>query len=190
MKLQITKRNSSIELLRFVFMFSIVLLHVYGHGSHLNFEWIYSLGSSWNTSYHLGIFSFCKIGVTGFMFISGYYGIRMNKSKWVSMALLLLFWTAVLCLGVSGGKGLRLLLHPFDGWWYVSCYLFICLLSPIIEEGISRISQHTFRNIVLAAIAYTYGAHFIGMNNDHDVSFLLTVYFTARYLKYYPPPIC
>lgn len=179
-----TKRNSSVEILRFLFMFSIVLLHVYGHGSHLNYEWIYSLGSSFQTAHHLAIFSFCKIGVTGFMFISGYYGIRMNRKKLITIVLLLIFYAALL-LYFNGG-GILLILHPFDGWWYVSCYIFICIMSPLIEDSITRIGKQDFRYIVITLLAYTYFAHFIGMNNDRDVSFLLTIYITARYLKIYP----
>lgn len=57
------QRNSSIELLRFVFMFAIVLLHTYGHGSHLNYGWIYSLGSNLSTMPHLILFSLGKLGV-------------------------------------------------------------------------------------------------------------------------------
>ncbi|MGM9779967.1 MAG: hypothetical protein ACI3ZD_16780, partial [Prevotella sp.] len=66
-------RNSSIELLRLWFMLMIVTLHAYAHGSGLDYDYLYSLGSDWATAHHLGLFSLGKCGVTGFMFISGYY---------------------------------------------------------------------------------------------------------------------
>ena len=49
-------RNTSVELLRFAFMFLIVLLHVYGHGTELNYEQIYDWGNNTNTAFHLALF--------------------------------------------------------------------------------------------------------------------------------------
>ena len=66
-------RNTSIELLRFAFMFLIVLLHVYAHGTEHDYQQIYDWGKNMDTAFHLSLFSIGKIGVTGFMFISGYY---------------------------------------------------------------------------------------------------------------------
>lgn len=34
-------RNTSVELLRFAFMYLILLIHVYGHGTGLDYERIY-----------------------------------------------------------------------------------------------------------------------------------------------------
>ena len=185
------RRNTSVELLRFLFMFSIVLLHIYGYGMQLDYESIYKWGASIQTAPHLMLFSFCKVGVTGFMFISGYYGIRMNKNKWLTMLVMLIFYGVILTV-VIGEKTpvtiVNAIIRPFDAWWwYVSCYLFICVLSPLIEKGISMIDRATFRNVVIAAIVYTYFIRFMGVQNDHDVRLLLTIYLTARYLKIYPP---
>lgn len=183
------QRNSTIELLRFAFMFLIVVLHAYGHGYHLDYEAIYSLGAEPSTALHLSIFSLGKIGVTGFMFISGYYGIRMNRRKWTAMMAMMAFYYVVLIIAsrdVDMGSVAQLA-RVFDVWWFMAAYFFICLLSPFIEEGIKRISQRTFMMVVLGMIYYTYAAHFLGMNNSHDVPLLLTVYLSARYVNNYPP---
>lgn len=79
------RRNSTIEILRFAFMFLIVVIYAYYHGNPTNFEAIFAYGNSIVTASHLSIFSLGMIGVTGFMFISGYYGIRMNRKKLVDM---------------------------------------------------------------------------------------------------------
>lgn len=127
------QRNSSVEILRFTFMFLIVLLHVYAHGSGLDYEKIYHWGAcSYNMS-HLLIFSLGKIGVTGFMFISGYYGIRTSRHKIFDMILILLFYL-ILLTPIGNGNKLLLFLHPFDGWWFISAYLFIMFLAPLIES--------------------------------------------------------
>lgn len=187
-------RNSSIELLRFLFMFLIVLLHVYGHGMKLDYQGIYSWGASPSSVIHLVLYCLGKIGVTGFMFISGYYGIKMNKSKWIRMLSMLFFYMLAIAVAKSileGSIQLRVFLnclHPFDGWWFMSCYIFICIIAPFIESGIQHISKHQFQLIVGGLLFYTYFAHFIEGGNEHNVSFLLTIYIIGRYLKNYPPP--
>lgn len=183
------QRNSTIELLRFLFMFLIVVYHAYYHGCNGNRESIYALGANPATAFHLCIFSLGKLGVTGFMFISGYYGIRMNRKKWTTLLAIMAFYFIVMATA-SGNYGNRIILHlarAFDEWWFMDAYLFICLLSPFIEEGIKKINQRTFLFIVIGCLYYTYIAHFIGAHNDHNVAQLLTVYLTARYINSYPP---
>ena len=55
-------RNTSIELLRFAFMFLIVLLHVYAHGTEHDYQQIYDWGKNMDTAFHLSLFSIGKIG--------------------------------------------------------------------------------------------------------------------------------
>lgn len=175
-------RNSSVELLRFIFMYFIVLLHVYGHGTGLNYGLIYNWGTDIDTAFHLSLFSLGKIGVSGFMFISGYYGIHTTRHKVIDLILVTLFY---LCVLSPIGNGVRVLsfFHPFDGWWFVSAYLFIMLLAPLIEMGIKALPQRTFRTIVIAALIYTYFAKALSFANSHDAVFLLTVYLVARYFR-------
>ena len=175
-------RNTSVELLRFAFMYLILLIHVYGHGTGLDYERIYLWGANPGTAPHLALFSLGKIGVTGFMFISGYYGIHATRGKAVDLILTTLFWLLVLT-PIGGGFGKLLYLHPFDGWWFVSVYLFIMLLAPVIETGIKTIPRQTFRNIVIAMLAYTYIAQTLCQANSHDAVLLLTIYLAARYFR-------
>ncbi len=75
----ISKRNSSIEILRISFMFLILTIHVYCHGSHIDYNWIYSLGGNIKTAWNLSLYSLGMLGVTGFIFISGYFGKKLRK---------------------------------------------------------------------------------------------------------------
>lgn len=163
-------------------MYLILLIHVYGHGTGLDYERIYLWGANPGTAPHLALFSLGKIGVTGFMFISGYYGIHATRGKAVDLILTTLFYLLVLT-PIGGGFGKLLYLHPFDGWWFVSVYLFIMLLAPVIETGIKTIPRQTFRNIVIAMLAYTYIAQALWQANSHDAVLLLTIYLAARYFR-------
>lgn len=48
-------RNSSVELLRFFFMFMIVIGHAYVHGTHVDYPFIYSWAMEWSTAPHLSL---------------------------------------------------------------------------------------------------------------------------------------
>lgn len=185
-------RNSSIELLRLWFMLMIVTIHAYGHGCGLDYDYLYSLGSDLSTAHHLGLLSLGKCGVTGFVFISGYYGISLKRNKIGAMVAMLLFY--ILLLAAIGGQGLGIvksMLHPWDSWWFIGSYIVICVLAPIINKGIEALTKPQFRNILLFMIFYEYVGKFIGMDNSHDTIFMLTIFTTARYTRLYiTPSLC
>lgn len=76
-------RNLSVEYLRVVFISFIVLLHIlwkdYG-GLHV------ALGDNdVNTYVQLGLTNLVSLGVTGFILISGYYGVKLKINRIVSL---------------------------------------------------------------------------------------------------------
>lgn len=187
------KRNSSVEALRIVFMFGIVLLHAYYHGSGGDINWIYNLGCDNANAYQLSIYALTRLGVTGFMFISGYYGIRMNKDRIVTLLLTLAFYFILLAVASHNSipSMVKNLPHVWDTWWFVAAYFFICILSPIINAGLEKMSEVQYRWIVIGLLFYTYCGRCLKAADDHDVVLLLSIYLIARYLrlKNYPP-IC
>lgn len=184
-------RNSSIELLRLWFMLMIVTIHAYGHGCGLDYDYLYSLGSDWSTAHHLGLLSLGKCGVTGFMFISGYYGISLKWKKIGAMIAMLSFY--MLLLAVAGGQGpavIKSMIHPWDSWWFIGSYIVICVIAPFFNKGIASLTKVQFRNIVLFMLFYEYVGRFISLDNSHDTVFLLTIFLTARYTRLYiTPPV-
>lgn len=187
------ERNSSVEILRIVFMAGIVFLHAYYHGSDANIEWIYGLGKTSDTSYQLMLYSLSRLGVTGFMFISGYYGIRMNAVRlYRLLSMVVLYWlvTTVMSGNISIGGLAKGVIHAWDMWWFVASYFMICILSPLINEGIERISKTTFSYVILGIVVYTYIGHFVIGMDSHDTDLLLSIYLIARFLRLYiTPPI-
>lgn len=90
-------RNSNIEILRVIFMFLILVNHVYGHGSGLNLKWIYSLGSEWDTAWNLALDSLCKLGVTGFILYPDILELEQQK-KSCSHTSYTFFYTLILSI--------------------------------------------------------------------------------------------
>ncbi len=187
----VKSRNSTVELLRILFMLGIVLCHVYVHGSNENIEWVYSLGDNHAGGYHLSIFSIGCIGVTGFMAISGYYGISMNKKKFCSLILTCLTW--FLILNIISNRGISLSIihatHAWDAWWFMSIYLLITLVAPLVDLGFREFSKKYMTFFILALFFYTYFGHELTNGHEHNFSHLLTVYVIARYIRFYPPPV-
>lgn len=181
-------RNSSIEVLRIIFMFFILSIHIYGHGSGLNYDWIYSLGADWSTAWNLSLYSLGKIGVTGFIFISGYFGIKTSKRSLFLILSFPFFYALLLNLyfGHYGFYDIINLVFAFNGWWFVSCYVFLMLLAPFVEEGIKKVSERQLLLSVAGMFIYTYVMRFLFKDNSHDIILLLTVYLGARYLRLYP----
>ena len=183
------KRNSSVELLRLAAMFGIVIIHAFGHGSGLDYEWIYSLSEHPETFGHSVLISLGEAGVTIFMFISGWYGIRVSARKVITMITMLMFYVILTSLFAGSSiKGISLsLLHPWDGWWFVQSYIIVWILSPFIEAGIEKLTEKQMRIVVLCLMFYTYIGHFLVFKMDQNTDLLLTIYVVARYLKIYPP---
>ena len=183
-----TQRNSAIEILRVIFMILILALHIYYHGCEQNKEWIYRLGKHWTTAWNLSLFSIGMLGVTGFIFISGYFGIRTNRKNIFHILALPFFYVLILSILFRHYHLYEIvnLLFAFNGWWFVSCYVFIMLLAPFIEGGIQKISERNFLWLLIGMFVYTYVMRFMGKDNSHDIIFLLSVYMGGRYLRLYP----
>lgn len=136
-------RTPSVEVLRILMMLGIVACHVIGQGGHDN---------------HLGIDRICGCGVVGFMFISGYFGIRCSLGR-----VLRLLGMAVYCNLIVAWVGVLLnpsasYMHYFlynwtrgSGWWFLWGYIVVMLLSPLIETAFST-KQLNFITPVLALV--------------------------------------
>lgn len=178
MKSNYTVRNSTIELLRFLFMYGIVLSHGMGHGSGRNYELIYSWGGQFPDVFHLALFSLGKIGVTGFMFISGFYGIKFKYKSFFMLILICIFYVVLL----SQGRGVTHIPIFYSDWWFVESYLLVMLFAPAIDFIFQNVEKKHSLVIVGALFYYSYVGRFLQFQNSHDFIMLMTVYILARYM--------
>ena len=121
------KRNSSIELYRCLLMFGIVLLHCAGCGE-ARAPWLGNM------------LKFC---VTGFVFISGYYGIKFSWSK-IGKMYALGAYCAILGAVVQacfGGENHGLV---YESWlnmrrlWFLHAYAVLMAFAPILNLAFER----------------------------------------------------
>lgn len=130
-RVNLTKtRNSNIEFLRVLMMFGICACHVIGQLGYLP-------GIRWDKIF--------GCGVVGFVFISGYFGIRFRPSKFISLFGVVLICDTVVsfCSQIYGCEATygRVFLHNLHSeWWFAWAYLILMLFAPLIEIAVEKIA--------------------------------------------------
>lgn len=157
-----TTRNSNHELLRIIAMYMIVFIHA---NMYLGNFCTGTTGSFFN-GFVNGI---CNIGVSCFILISGYYGVRFSVQKLVRMECMMITYslleTLILCVAfpdkMQGAVLLEQLVKSFlpfitRKYWFYSCYVCLFLLSGYIQKFIDQLKQKEFgRLLVLLLILFS-----------------------------------
>lgn len=185
------QRQFSIELFRVVLMLLIIWGHliIYGIPESLINGGFYDV--------KLIIQSFTIIGVNGFVFISGYYGIRFKLNKLMQMILQAVFFSVLI------NSTYFLLKHSFNVesliksffpastnvWWFLSTYLILYIVSPVLNKGIHNLQKKEFQILLVSLLLINClgGWIFGGFETKGGYSFLhfLTIYTFARYVSIY-----
>ena len=80
-------RSSNFELLRLLCIFGILMMHTFGG--------IDTSVSFFNTEIHVLVNSIFNMGVTCFILLSGYFGIRFDFKKLIRLDLMIIFFTNI-----------------------------------------------------------------------------------------------
>ena len=186
-------RNTNIEILRFILMCFIFFWHILVHGYNLK-----QLGGDGVTVQH-GFFLYGFLltlfvpSTYCFVFISGYYGITFKLKKLLSLLLgcfivsISAWFYDVICYG-----------RPFEiihfmesllpistnKWWFMTCFVLLYIISPILNEGFDKLlpkQQRTilfilfiFSSVGILALLPNCGSNFMG---------ILMIYLMGRYAK-------
>lgn len=194
-----SQRNSSIELLRIMCMMFIVGLHVIGFGVNVpystgsplggaDYMWCKALGTIFSTA------------VDTFVLISGYFAIRLKPRKIAKIWMMVLsysysvFIIKYLLGGVCLSDIKYLLPITSRVFWFISVYFVLCLLSPLINEFVSRIDRRQHAKVVGIGVLLVYGwatvsylFNFAQMIPDYGggiINFVI-LYLIGRYIRLY-----
>ena len=136
---RIENRETSIELLRLICMFLIVLGHFVGNGlSQIDFYEKYQTIS-------MTILSFCIVGVNCFILISGFFQIKSPISA-LNIYFISAFYSVLLYLlyayFINDFNFIKLIKSFFSiskgGLWFIGCYVQFSLLSPLINLALYK----------------------------------------------------
>lgn len=184
------KRNSSIELLRIICIFGIILMHTIAYGGNEL--------SEMNRYLLIFVNCFTNLGVTCFMLISGYFGVRFQLEKLVKLDLMIIFYSFVhlgirLFLDVPVGKtDVLSAIFPIlsNQYWYMTAYFIIVILSKYINQIPEKLSMAAFRRLLLILI-FLFSVvptvlHFDILGSEgKNVVHMTLIYLIGRYIRIY-----
>lgn len=183
-----SERNSSIELLRIVALLLIFWMH--GSGNACDNE-----VGTW-----LNIFAetIGNIGVSCFILITGYFGLRLNVKKMIKLDLMLMFycWIGLFFQqywGANLGMETQLTyIFPVIGKrsWYFTCYFALAFLSPFLNEMIEKMSKERFRQLLVTMLVIFSGITtfcFFDIMEDggKGLIHMIMLYLIGRYIGLY-----
>lgn len=180
------ERNSSFELLRLFCIFGIIVMHT--------FAGIDTTGSALNTALHVLTNSLFNTGVTCFILISGYFGIRFDLKKLISLDLMIIFFTVAgtVALGDFGVKALVKSCIPVLSrqYWFITCYFALCILAPFLNQIPKRLERKQFRSLLLVllllfSVIPTFTTYDIMQDSGKGLVDFVMAYLMGRYLSLY-----
>lgn len=143
-------RQSNIELLRIIAMSMIVIHHILIYCFQKNIEGFYFLNS------------LVVGGVNLFTLISGYFGIKLKWKSIINIISITLFYSILSFLATlliyKEPISVPIIVSTFfpidsEAYWYVTCYFFLMLLSPLINTGLKRLSRSQLL-FIMGALVY------------------------------------
>lgn len=194
------ERQSNIELLRIVATLMILLLHFSGW-----FPTFFGVDSFWTGNAAMDVTramlnSLTCIGVVTFVLISGYFSIKPKMRSLLNLFTCLAFFylgTYLLNCWVTGDvvfqhhRVLRSLLAFSHENWFIQCYLFLMLLSPILNVFVEKVSEKALLVYILVfvACAFYFGcvhdSTYFYFNKGYSVTTFIMVYLIGRYVRLY-----
>lgn len=187
-----TQRNSSVEILRFILMFFIVIWHSIVHG--IDLPHIDNI-PHWGFAYYLELIlcTITCISVDCFMFISGYYGIRFTWKGLLSIVFFCMFYSigiAFLNKDIITSHHWMGILCPLSTsrWWFMSSYIIVFLLSDLIERHIMQLTKRTFLLIIcLIYVLHLYHLVIGKISGEPSGSYtlMIAIYLAGRYYSKY-----
>ena len=189
-------RKSNVELLRILVMCFIVLGHTNLFLAHLPL----SIDIERYPLISFGKVAYCCLGVNSvdtFIAISGWFGIHFRKEglfKYLFQVLFIL-WTIyglaiVLNVAAFDVHGIQIGLGFYNGYWFVTGYLGLYLISPMLNTFIEHTSKREYQIVLLSY--FLFQGYFSWLSAWYDyyggysVILFGGVYLTAAYLHKYP----
>lgn len=200
------ERDSNIELLRVVSTLFILIVHC--NGWFLQ-EWghitTWSAGEGMLVGLTRSIIqSVTCIGVDVFILISGFYSIKPKLKSIINLFTILAFFyigtyllDVFVCDVTFTWRTLIANLCVFSREnWFIQCYIFLILLSPILNAFVENYSQKMLLIYILIflACAFYFGnihnSTYFYFNGGYSVTTFILIYLVGRYLRLYGMNYC
>lgn len=173
-------RQSNFELLRIVAIWGIVLHHLIINGiSTVGYNQVFHADN--NSMSLLFINSILVGSVNCFVLISGWFGIKVSIRTIIRLlcdcmifaltGILITFFmtsdSSLLNLSILWDNG------KFTHYWFITHYLVLVLISPVLESSIQNIKYRTFAIwILILIIINVYFGYFLGVVNKDGYNYI------------------
>lgn len=188
-------RQSNIELLRLVAMFLVLIIHADFHALGEPQLSDFSLAPI-SSSLRVFFQSMAIVAVNTFVFISGWFGIRVSIKGFCGFLFQCLFFTVgtyILALSTGlaslSGAGISQCLMLSTNVWFVKAYIALYILSPVLNVFIERTDKRKIEYVLLAFFIFQsiygwYGsAKFV--EQGYSCFSFIGIYLLAAYVKRY-----
>lgn len=193
-------RSSNFELLRIVCMLFIVCGHI------IMVHKYEEMGdSSWCINQVTR--PFCAVAVNVFVLISGYFGIKYNFRKLLSLNWMVTFYSIVF-LAIS----MYLEIHTFSPmidwmqflpvvtkqYWFITIYFVLCIISPYLNLLVEHLDVTKYRKmlllgcglfVILPTCGFVLNFRSITEDAGYGIVNFIFLYLLGRYLRLYYTPI-
>lgn len=189
-------RNSNHELLRILAMYMIVLIHA-------NMYLGYFCTGHVFTFFNGLVNGLCNTGVSCFILISGYYGVKCDIRKLVKMECMMITYslaeTLLLYLAMpeqmQGAALFEQIVKSFlpfitRKYWFYSCYVCLMLLSGYIKKLTDHLDRAAFQGLLLLlfflfSVLPTLCYFELVPDNGKGLVQMIMVYLAGRYIRLY-----
>ncbi len=188
-------RNTNVEILRFVLMVFIFFWHLIVHGLDMRYIGQQDFTPPIGISIHLLVFLECLFvpSVYCFLMITGYYGLRFTLKKLLSLVLVcsLASWALSAIKFTYKPLTLELITHTFfplssNRWWFMTLYVILFILSPILNKGIEYLNRTQLKTIILLLVIYqSLSLTSLELGSGSSLQGFITMYLIGRYCAIY-----
>ena len=188
-------RRSSLELLRIVCMIFIVAHHFGVHGEYGDMQM-----SLFNQFILLVLKAGGKLGVNAYVLISGYFLVnsRFKIKRILSTVGLAIFYSVISYIAImhvipsvqfsASALFKSIFVIKNNGYWFVTCYVAMILLSPFINKLIYALKEK--EHLLLIIVLLFMQAFIPGMEEAYfsisPTGWFITLYLIAAYIRLYP----
>lgn len=183
--IELNYRNSSIESMRMMCMIFIILHHFISQ----------VVAPGFCNRWWAGVDVFFHTSVIIFVLISGYFGIRWKTKRFIDLWFLVVFYSLILTtisitlFNVGSLKDVVQSFLPIGGhqYWFVSVYLQLMLISPLINKAIQELDKREFRLVIIVFAFFVCYLGLVCHNNvcldGKNIINFIFIYLIGRYIR-------
>ncbi len=196
------RRLSNIELLRITAMVMVMLYHVFPGTIGFSYERIHDYPV--DSVIGFGIESLSVVCVDVFVFISGWFGIRVNTRKLLELCFQTLFFAVLVyavLLAIAPEKYLHwdaastlLCLHA-DDYWFVKAYIGLMIFAPVLNAFLEHTTEKSLRWVLIAFYCFQTLYGWLSINGvswiagGYSCFSFIGFYLLAHYVRHFMPVI-